>query len=119
MGVMSWCSNVCYQFLNQNLNSFIETYVDPSQSREFHRQCLNFQRTFQKSFMKSISSEQTQEEMNGFVREMDHQTYFLCAKFCSEQILDIILDFPESFPTIRSLNECIEKSDLVRSLLLS
>lgn len=48
--------------------------------------------------------------------EMDHRTFFLCAKFCSEHILDIILDFPDSYPTIMSLKECIEKSNLLGEL---
>lgn len=103
MGILNWCSQVCFDFLNSDLNSFIQTYVDPSQSKEFHRQCLNYTRTFQKSFMRAISSEKTFDLLKDFIQEMDNQTYFLCAKFCSDQILDIILDFPDSYPTIRSL----------------
>lgn len=83
MGVLDWCSQHCYDFLNNDLDAFIKHYVDPNQSKEFHRPCLNYQRTFQKSFMKTISSEKTYDKLKGFMGEMDHHTYFLCAKFCS------------------------------------
>lgn len=69
--------------------------------------------------MKAVSSEKTHDKLKGYIGDMDHKTYFLCGKFSIEQILDLILDFPDSYPAIMSLKECIERSQLVRLMLFS
>jgi hypothetical protein len=89
--------------LNRDLEMFIVHYVDPSQNKEFHKQCLNYARTFQRSFLKAITSEGVDALLSQHIAEIDNNVYFLCTKHYSNHILDIILDFPESLPTILSL----------------
>lgn len=33
MSILDWCAEICYDFLNADLNSFVETCVDPSEGK--------------------------------------------------------------------------------------
>ena len=57
--------------------------------------------------------------MKKYVDQLDDNIYFLGAKHCSQNILNIILDFPDSLGVILSLKRCLDKAPLVKHKLLS
>ena len=83
-----------FNMLSEDLRNFIHECVDLSDNKEFHKKCLNYQRTFQKSFLNSVISLKNEKVLLPFINSLDKNTYNLCAKYCCGQILDIVLDFP-------------------------
>lgn len=105
--------------LNADNEKFIENCADLSSNTEFLTRCLNYQRTFQKSFLKHLKSTQTESFFGEYLALLDGNSYFLCGKFCCKNILNIVLDFPESYATLMSLKKCLDHTNLVQCVLNS
>ena len=85
-----------YDFLNKESEIFITSTTNFSEGKDSLTKCLTFQRTFQKHFLKMIKSPNTEDFFTRIINQLDDNTYYLYAKHCSRNILDIILDYPDS-----------------------
>jgi len=66
-----------------------------------------------------MKSQSTEDFFTKVINQLDDNIYYLYAKHCSRNILDIILDYPDSEDVIGSLRKCLKKASLVYLLLCS
>jgi sulfite reductase alpha subunit-like flavoprotein len=105
--------------LNGESEQFIISCTNLSENHDFLNRTLNYQRTFQKHFLKNLKSHQSEAYFLHLLAQLDDNIYYLCAKYCTKNILDIILDFPDSINVIISLKKCLDKANLVKNSLFS
>jgi anaphase-promoting complex subunit 2 len=98
----------CQQFL---LNT-----CDIHSNAKFLTHALHYHKIFQKSFSKKLISPFSEPIITKSLASIEHSVYFLCAKFCSNNILDIVLDFPDSHSVIITLKKCLDESHLLNEL---
>ena len=108
-----------YDFINKESEIFITETTNFSEGRDCLTKCLTFERTFQKHFIKGMKSQSTEDFFTKVINQLDDNIYYLYAKHCSRNILDIILDYPDSEDVIGSLRKCLKKASLVYLLLCS
>jgi hypothetical protein len=64
-----------------------------------------------------VKSAKTEGYFTYYINQLDDNVYYLWAKYCSKNILDIVVDYPDSYNTILSLKKCLDRAPLVSSLL--
>jgi hypothetical protein len=78
--------------------------------------CLSFERSFQKGFLKNVKSPRTEGYFTFLINQLDDNVYYLWAKYCCNNILDIVVDFPDSLTTIVSLKKCLDRAPLLAEI---
>lgn len=104
-----------YRFMSVDSEKFIEECGEHNRS-DFFMKSLYFERTFQKSFIKSIKSVLTERQFNDYAAKIEDNMYFLAAKYCSKNILSIVLDFPEDPNSIIYLKKCLDKTNIIHEM---
>lgn len=61
-----------------------------------------------------MKSCKTEQYFTYCINQLDDNVYYLWAKYCSRNILDIVVDYPDSYSTITSLKKCLDRAPLVR-----
>lgn len=105
-----------YNYFNRESSNFIDTCQDPSERGEFLAKCLAFERSFQKGFLKGVKTAKTEGYFTFLINQLDDNVYYLWAKYCCNNILDIVVDYPDSLSTIVSLKKCLDRAPLLAEI---